>query len=65
MSMVAYLAARAKEASSWAGAATLLLGAMHVSANPNMVSASLGIVAAIGGLVSILVPEGSGATPSA
>jgi DNA-binding phage protein len=51
------MAARAKEATSHSGAAMVLLAAMHIQANPDLVNAVLGLVAAIGGLMSILVPE--------
>ena len=57
MNTLAYLAARLKEASSWGGAAAFLLGALHLSANPDLVNAALGVVAAFGGLIAVLVPE--------
>ena len=65
MNTLAYLGARMKEASSWAGSAAFVLGILHVSASPDLVHAALGVVAAIGGLVSILVPEGAGTPPAA
>jgi len=58
MNTVAYLGARLAEASSWAGVATVILGALHLSASPDLVNAALGVVAALGGLIAVLVPEG-------
>ena len=62
MNTLAYLGARLKEASSWGGAAAFILGALHFGASPDLVNAALGVVAAIGGLIAVLVPEG-GVTP--
>jgi len=64
MNTVAYLGARMKEASSWGGTAAFILAALHLSASPDLVNAALGAVAATGGLIAILVPEGAGAPPS-
>lgn len=58
-----YIAARLKEASSWGGAAMMLLAALHVNANPDAVNAALGIVAAIGGLLAILIPDKGAPAP--
>lgn len=55
---LAYLGQRMKEASSWGGTALMLLAALHISANPDLVNAGLGVIAAIGGLIAVLVPEG-------
>jgi hypothetical protein len=63
MNKLAYLGERMKEASSWGGTAALLLGALHVAASPDLINAGLGVIAAVGGLIAILVPEGSSATP--
>jgi hypothetical protein len=58
---LAYLGARMKEASSWGGAAAFILAALHLSASPDVVNAALSVVAATGGLIAVLVPEGSSA----
>ncbi len=63
MNTVAYLGARMKEASSWGGAAAFVLAALHLSASPDVVNAALSVVAAIGGLIAILVPEGAASQP--
>lgn len=57
MTMLAYIAARLKEASSWSGAAALVLGALHIAASADVVNAALGVIAAFGGLISVLIPE--------
>lgn len=54
---IAYIAARLKEASSWSGAAATLLAALHIAASPSLVNAVLGVLAAIGGVIAVLVPE--------
>ncbi len=59
MNTLAYLAARMKEASSWAGAVGIILGMAHVTASTDLINASLGVVAAAGGLIAVLVPEKS------
>ncbi|MGC2411757.1 MAG: hypothetical protein WA459_03545 [Stellaceae bacterium] len=59
MNTLAYLGARMKEASSWGGAAAFVLGALHASASPDLVNAALGLIAAVGGLIAVLVPEGN------
>jgi hypothetical protein len=58
MNTLAYLGTRLTEASSWAGVASIILGALHLSASPDLVNAGLGVVAALGGLIAVLVPEG-------
>ena len=58
---LAYLGARMKEASSWAGTVGVVLGLLHIGASPDLVNAGLGAVAAIGGLIAVLVPEKAGA----
>ena len=58
MNTLAYLGARLKEASSWGGTAAFLLGALHLSVSPDLVNGVLGVIAAIGGLIAVLVPEG-------
>lgn len=63
MNAVAYLGARMKEASSWGGAAAFVLAALHLSASPDVVNAALSVVAAIGGLIAILAPEGAASQP--
>jgi hypothetical protein len=63
MNTLAYLGARMREASSWGGGAAILLAVLHVSASPDLISAALGLVAAIGGLIAVLVPEGGSAAP--
>ena len=54
---IAYIAARLKEASSWSGAAATLLAALHIAASPSLVNAVLGVLAGIGGVIAVLVPE--------
>ena len=54
---LAYLAARMKEASSWAGFAVMALGVLHVNADPHVVSAALGVIVSLGGLLAVLIPE--------
>ena len=58
MNTLAYLGARLKDASTWGGTAAFLLGALHLSVSPDLVNGVLGVVAAIGGLIAVLVPEG-------
>jgi hypothetical protein len=58
MNTLAYLAERMKEASSWSGAAVFVLGALHLSASPDLVNGALGVIAALGGLIAVVVPEG-------
>jgi hypothetical protein len=58
MDTLAYLAERMKEASSWGGGAAFILGALHFSASPDLVNGALGVIAAIGGLIAVAVPEG-------
>jgi hypothetical protein len=65
MNTLAYLAERMKEASSWGGGAAFILGALHLSASPDLVNGALGVIAAIGGLIAIVVPEASGTQPPA
>lgn len=65
MNTLAYLAARMREASSWGGAAAILLAVLHVGASPDLVNAALAMIAAIGGLVAVLAPEGGSASPPA
>ena len=55
---LAYLGARMQEASSWGGAAAFVLAALHLSASPDLVDAALGVIAALGGLIAVLLPEG-------
>jgi hypothetical protein len=52
-----FLAARMKEASSWAGFAATILAAMRIQADPSLVPAVLAVVASIGGVIAILMPE--------
>jgi hypothetical protein len=56
-----YLGARMIEASSYNGAAMIMLSALHISVNPGIVNHALGVIAAIGGLIAVLRPE-AGAT---
>jgi hypothetical protein len=63
MDTLAYVGARLKEASSWGGSAAFILGAAHLSASPDLVNATLGVIAAIGGLIAVLVPEGGSSLP--
>jgi len=65
MNTLAYLAERMKEASSWGGAAAFILGALHLSASPDLVNGALGVIAAIGGLIAVVVPEASSTQPPA
>jgi hypothetical protein len=58
MNTLAFLGTRMTEASSWAGAAAFILGTLHLSASPDLVNAALAVVAAMGGLIAVLVPEG-------
>jgi hypothetical protein len=58
MNTLAYLGARLKEASTWGGAAASILGALHLTASPDLVNSALGVIAALGGLIAVLVPEG-------
>jgi hypothetical protein len=57
MDFLQYVIARMREASSYAGLVGALLGALHVSASPDVVDAALGVVAALGGLLAVLIPE--------
>jgi hypothetical protein len=57
-STLAYLGARMQEASTWGGAAAFILAALHVSASPGLVNAALGVIAALGSFMAILLPEG-------
>lgn len=57
MNPTQYLIARLKEASSYAGIVGIVLGALHVSASPDLVNAALGVVAALGGFLALLIPE--------
>jgi len=65
MDTLAYLGARMKEASSWGGAAAFILGALHLSASPDLINGALGVIAAIGGLIAVVVPEGGSTPPPA
>ncbi len=60
MNTLAYLGARMKEASSWAGAAGFMLGVMHVSNNAEVGNAIVGVIVALGSLVAVLIPERRG-----
>jgi hypothetical protein len=62
MKIVQYLIARMREASSYAGLVGALLGVLHIAASPDLVQAALGLVAALGGLLAVLIPERPGAT---
>lgn len=55
---IGFIGERMTEASSWGGTAIIVLSALHVNANPTLINAILGAVAAIGGVIAILVPEG-------
>ena len=57
-SLLSWLAARMQEASTYAGMASMILGSLHVANSPDMVNAALGVVVAMGGLVSIVLKEG-------
>ncbi len=57
MNTLAYLGARMKEASSWAGAAGFMLGVMHVGASADLENAIAGVVAAVGGLIGVVIRE--------
>ena len=57
---LAYLGARMREASSWGGAAAFILASLHLTASPDVVNAALSVIAAIGGLIAVLAPEGTG-----
>lgn len=59
MDLPQYLIARLREASSYAGLVGLLLGALHIAASPDLVQAALGLIAALGGLLAVLIPEKS------
>jgi len=61
MNTLAYLGARMTEASSWGGAAAFILATLHLTASPDVVNAALGVVAATGALIAVLVPEGADA----
>jgi hypothetical protein len=60
MNSLAYLGARMKEKSSFVGAAFFILSVLQFSASPALVNAA---VAAVCGLIAILVPEGASAQP--
>jgi len=57
MIVLQYLIARMREASSYAGLVGALLGVLHIAASPDLVQAALGAVAAVGGLLAVLIPE--------
>jgi hypothetical protein len=59
MNLMQYLIARMREASSYAGLVGILLGALHIAARPDLVNAALGLIAALGGLLAVLIPEKS------
>lgn len=59
MNLTQYLIARMREASSYAGFVGMLLGGLHIAASPDLVNAALGVVAALGGLLAVLLPEKS------
>jgi hypothetical protein len=61
MTFVQYLIARMREASSYAGLVGALLGVLHIAASPDLVQAALGLIAALGGLLAVLIPEKSDA----
>jgi hypothetical protein len=61
MNLLPYLVGRMREASSYAGLVGMLLGASHIAASPDLVNAALGLVAALGGLLAVLIPEKSAA----
>jgi len=65
MDTLAYLGARLKEASSWGGTAAFILGTLHLTASPDLINGALGVIAAIGGLIAVIVPEGGGIQPPA
>jgi hypothetical protein len=62
MFVLQYLIARMREASSYAGLVCALLGVLHIAASPDLVQAALGVAAALGGLLAVLIPEGTAAT---
>jgi hypothetical protein len=65
MTFLDYLIARLREASSYAGLVGMLLGGLHIAASPDLVNAALGLVAALGGLLAVLIPEQTtAATPA-
>jgi hypothetical protein len=55
--MLAFLAERAKESSSHAGVVIAVLALFHVAANPDAVNAGLAVLAAVGGLVMVLLKQ--------
>ena len=59
--MIAWIGQRLREASSWAGFGTAVLGALHVSNAGDLSNAIVGVLVAIGGLIAVAVKEG--ATP--
>jgi hypothetical protein len=62
MTILRYLIARLREASSYAGLVGALLGVLHIAASPGLIQAALGVVAALGGLLAVLIPERAAAT---
>lgn len=58
MKAISYLGGRMQEASSYAGAAALLLGAMHVANATGVANAIIGVIVAVGGLIAVLLKEG-------
>lgn len=55
--MIAYIGQRMTEASSYGGAAALLLGAAHIANASDLANAIIGVVVAVGGLIGVLVKE--------
>lgn len=64
LALLAYLGARLKEASSYAGAATMVLAALGFTVNPGLVSAALALIAALGGLIAVAIPERTASSPA-
>ena len=54
---LAFVAARMKEASSYAGIAAVIMSALHISASPDAVNAVIGAIATVGGALAFFLPE--------
>ena len=57
MTAIRYVGARMQEASSYAGVAAILLGAMHVANPSGVAQAAVGVAVSIGGLIAVLTKE--------
>ena len=56
--VLSYLAARAKEPSTWAGLATVLVGTKLIPNNPDLISAITAGGIFLGGALAAAFPEG-------